>query len=462
MYFKFFPLSIAVLTFFSAMMVSCSDAEIGTSDVPKLTQGIYVIPENYYNEPYMQYAPSDEFYINVNEKIKICGVYSINDEPIPIDLSSPYFQSHRWVIDSRESTASLVYYSFSKPGAYKVYFETIDNLGDTLISRATIYVNTPTTVSLQSPTNGFNQVNGENPDGLILSWNIFGIDPWETTTCYLYASYLRYQLWRTPLGEIDCDNSANLVGRLNLDINERNEIVQHDINNSTIYWGIQVITRNTKGNIEQTFSEVFNFSTKLENDGDAIIQIPISCMFSQYPEESYLTGAILSAAGDTLSRISGINGNTVILRELPPQSNVKISVCDSIRTDYGCSSMTFDIAPSTKTITDTLFLIDKTKPNMMPVTTEVASEELLQFLVLDNGSGVNASRITTLINKDTVPTYYEDNILYIKNACRKDCELHIYVEDYAHNKAPEVFWRLKAENEITSITGPFSKKEGDK
>lgn len=459
---KLFPLSIVALTILSTWMVSCSDSEIGASDVPKLTQGIYVIPENYYNEPYKQYAPSDVFYINVNEKIKICGVYDVNDEHIPIDQSTPYFRSHRWEIDGKESTASLVYHSFSKPGAYKILFETIDNLGDTLTSRATIYVNTPTTVSLQSPTNGFNQVNGENPDGLILSWNIFGIDPWETTTCYLYASYFRYHIWKSPLGEIDCDNSANLIGRLNLDVNERNEIVHHDIDNSTIYWGIQVITRNNIGNIEQTLSEVFSFSTKLENDGNAIIQIPISCMLSQYPEESYLTGAILSAAGDTLSRISGINGNTVILRELPPQSNVKISVCDSIRTDYGCSSMTFDIAPSTKTLTDTLFLTDKTKPNMKPVTTEVASDEQLQFLILDNGSGINASKITTIMNKDTIPAYYEDNTLYIENVCKKDCELRIYAEDYARNKAPEVFWRLKAEKGITSITGPFSKKEGDK
>jgi hypothetical protein len=462
MNYKFHSFPIIFSAIIAHLLISCSDSEIHSSDVPEITQSIFVVPESYIGDPYNRYAPSDEFYVDINEKIRFCGIYSVNGEFVPSDQSIMYYNTHKWTVDNHEAGTSSLYYKFDKAGVHKVSFETIDHLGDTLLSRATVYVNTPTTISLQSPPNRYNLVNGDNPNGLELSWKVFGIDPWESSICVIYASYYRDEIWDSPLGETECSQSVDLMGRLKKDINENGDPINHVIDNSTIYWGVRVLTKNSRGNIEQAYSDVFSFSTKLDNKGKAIIEVPVACMYSQYPEKSKLKGAFISKAGDTLSRFSDISVNSTIKKTLPPQSNVKIVVCDSIRTEYGCSSMTIDLAPGTKTLTDTLFLQDKVKPNMTPASTETSSSSPIKFFILDNGSGVNASRITTIMNNDTLKTVFDDYTLSIPNKCKKECKLVIKAEDYAQNKAPEVYWKISTVKSVTTVTGPFSETEYDK
>jgi hypothetical protein len=148
---------------FLLAIVSCSDSEINSSDIPEISQSIFVVPENLRGEPYKsQYTSSDKFFVKINEKIRICGVYSINGAFISTDDATPYYNSHRWTIDNNEvNTSSSVYYSFDKAGIHEISFETVDHLGDTLVSHAQIYVNTPTTITLQSPANNYNQVDGK-------------------------------------------------------------------------------------------------------------------------------------------------------------------------------------------------------------------------------------------------------------------------------------------------------------
>ena len=448
---------------FSFVLISCSDSEISSSDVPEITQAIFVVPESVHGEPYkQQYTTAENFYVDINEKLKICGIYAINGEYISTEQSTEYYNTHKWIIDNNEAGAASIYYSFDKAGLHKVTFETIDHLGDTLRTNANIYVSTPTSIALQSPSNGFNQIDGNNPNGVELSWNIYGIDSWEKSTCVLYASYSQYDLWQSSLGEMNCFESVMLQGKLDLEIDENAKVVDHTKNTSTIYWGVRAIVKNQNGYAEQAFSEIFSFSTKLQNNGNAIIEIPVSCKFNQYPENSILKGAFLSAAGDTLSTFLKSKGTATITESLPPQSNIKMVVCDSLKTEYGCSSMTFDLAASTKTVMDTLFLQDKVKPNMVPVATELETSSDLKFYVLDNGSGVNASKTIVTMNNDTLQTNFENNILSFRNTCKSECDLVISAEDYAKNKAPDVYWKILVYKAKTLINGPFSRVEGNK
>lgn len=457
--FHILSLLFAIATMF--LMSSCSDAEIHSSDTPELSQSIFIVPETFFGEPYKDglYDPAEEFYVNVNEKIRICGIYAIDSEYIPTHQATPYYSSHKWTIDNNETNASSLYHAFDKNGIHKISFETIDILGDTLISHANVYVGTPVTVSLQYPPNRYNQVDGENSSGLELSWKVYGIDPWENSICVIYASYFRDSIWGNPLGETECIGNVDLMGRLNLDINENGKEVNHSIDNSTIYWAVRAITRNKTGQIEQNFSEVFSFSTTLENNKNAIIEVPVACMYSQDPEKSQLKGAFISATGDTLAKFSKIKANTVIRQTLSPQSNVKIVICDTVLTEYGCSSMTVNLPPSTKTTTDTLFLQDKVKPNMVPTTTELPTTDQIKFFVLDNGSGINTSKVVAIMNEDTLQTTFESNILSISNTCKKECDLSVYAEDYAKNKAPNTYWKIKVNKAITTIDGPYAKLE---
>ena len=464
MNYKIFPLSIVFSTAIALPLISCSDPEIHSSDVPELTQAIFVVPESYYGDPYndKRYGTSDRFYVNVNEKIRICGVYAINGEYISTDKAIPYYLSHKWQIDNDEASATSIYYSFDKAGIHDVTFETVDHLGDTLRTNATIYVNTPTTITLQSPANNYNQADGDNDDGIELSWGISGVDPWETSYCTLYASYNADKIWESPLGNTECTNTVNLLGVLNADVTEKGDTIDHSKETSTIYWAVRATIKNERGLIEQTYSDVFNFSTKLKNDGAAIVEIPVVSLYNAFPEKSKLTGAILSAAGDTLSKISENKSTINIQKTLSPQSNIKIVICDAIRTEYGCDSMTINLAPNTKTITDTLFLRDKIKPNMTPVSTDLPTTSPLKFLILDNGSGVNASKIVAILDADTVLAKVESNTVSITNTCQKECTLVINAEDYARNKAPKVYWKINVNGFETKISGPFAKQEDDK
>ena len=460
MYHRIFPISVVFATA-SLLLIACTDSKINSSDIPEITQSIFVVPESYYGNPYesKRYHPSDEFFVNVNEKIKICGIYSLDGNYISSEESTPYYNTHRWLIDNKDVNASTVYQSFDKAGIHKVTFETVDHIGDTIRTDATIYVNTPSTVSLQTPANNYNQVDGKNENGLELLWNVSGIDPWETSFCTIYASYDKDSVWSAPLGDTYCSEGVNLLGELDLYIDEKGDSINHDMESSTIYWAVEASIKNGRGSVEHAFSEIFSFSTKLHNSENSIIEIPVACQFDQYPEKSSLNGAIISATGDTLFRISNAKANTVIREELQPQSNIKIVVCDSIRTEFGCDSMVVDLAPSTKTTTDTLFLRDKVKPNMVPVETVVQTNSALRFFIFDNGAGVNASKIQAFANNDSLQTKFENHILSIPNTCKKECNLVIRAEDYARNKAPNVYWKIKVNGTETKITGPFSKTE---
>ena len=183
MNYKVIPLSIAVPIALSFFAVSCSDSEISSSDISTISQSIYVVPASYTGEPYNRSYSSDNFYVDINEKIRICGVYSINGEHVSAVTAIPYYKTNKWAIDKDEANGASVYYSFNKAGVHDVTFETVDHLNDTLLSHAKIYVNTPARVSLQSPVNNYNQVDGNNEDGLELSWKLSGVDSWETASC---------------------------------------------------------------------------------------------------------------------------------------------------------------------------------------------------------------------------------------------------------------------------------------
>ena len=207
---KFFSLSLVIPAAF--WMAACSDSEISSSDISTITQSIFIVPEGYTGEPYNRSYTSDEFYVNVNEKIRICGVYSIDGKYVSTEKAMPYYNTHKWTIDNEENHGSSVYYSFSNAGIHNVTFETVDHLGDTLVSHAKIYVNTPAKVTLLSPANNYNQVDGDNENGLELAWSVYGVDSWETASCILYAGYDINSVWNSPLGKADCFQSINLTG----------------------------------------------------------------------------------------------------------------------------------------------------------------------------------------------------------------------------------------------------------
>jgi len=442
--------------------VSCSDSNISDSDIVHLTQKIYVVPEGFTGEPYNKTYSSEKFFIDIKERVRICVVYSINGNPLSTNESIKFYNTHKWYIEDNEINSHSVYYSFNKAGIYKIKFETIDHLGDTLISHADIYVGTPASISLQSPVDKYNLIDGENKNGIELSWNIYGIDSWENPTCFLYAHYDPDMVWGSSLGEMDCNIPVQLYGRLDYDIDSNNQVVDHKIDNATIYWGVQAYIKNEQGNIEKIRSKIFSFSTKIDNPDSAVVEIPVLCKYSQYPNSSHLKGMFISSTGDTLSIVHDSSGQTVIRQTLEAQSNIKFTICDTILKEYGCNSMTLNLAPRSKTITDTLFLLDKTKPSILPLKTKISTKSDLDFMMFDNGAGLNVSKIRALMDEDSLRPSIKGSTVSVPNTCKSACELTISGEDYASNKTPDIYWNIIVDKDTTLIKGPFTRfKEDD-
>ena len=96
---------------------------------------------------------------------------------------------------------------------------------------------------------------------------------------------------------------------------------------------------------------------------------------------------------------------------------------------------------------------------MTPVNTDLPTTAPIKFIILDNGSGVNVSKILATIDADTVLSLYENNSVSITNTCQNECNLVLNAEDYARNKTPAIYWRIKVNGSETKIFGPYTKPE---
>ena len=88
--------------------------------------------------------------------------------------------------------------------------------------------------------------------------------------------------------------------------------------------------------------------------------------------------------------------------------------------------------------------------------------DTVYFYALDNGSGINQSRIAVTADADTIEHVYQEPFIKFKRPCMRACKIRVNVADFAHNESPQVYWTFTPDSKDSLFTGPFSELGDDK
>lgn len=444
-------LSLYALSALALLFSACGDDYRVDDSNPKLSQYVFGISDGASGNIVNFYTPLGDLYIEQGQTVKFYAGYSYDDAIVIDESLQEYFSGLSWDIGGDYFNLSSFRYTFHTPGMVEASLETTDLYGDTLHNDFRIFVNTPNSIALEFPYDGYNQAEPTGNQQLPLRWTVQGIDPWETTSCHIFIASSPDSVWDNHIGTTECDAEVYLGGSL---VDDIDTALTRD-SSFALYWGVKLVSRNESGREYRDSSSIFKFSTKIQNDSSTV-KIPIA--FDGFKSNVPLMSQVffISASGDTLQKFTVLNKVNFLTAKVKPQSRLKIVVKETLRTEYASESLSVDIPPHTVVELDTLLLTDKVAPQITPFKTTVARNDSIQFLVYDDGSGINPAKLTVVMDGDTLKTAYRAPTLLFKAKCQEHCLFNINGEDYAHNILPRVVWRLDNQTDTYSITGPFS------
>lgn len=114
-----------------------------------------------------------------------------------------------------------------------------------------------------------------------------------------------------------------------------------------------------------------------------------------------------------------------------------------------------DLSSTAPYYTDTINFIDNVPPTVIPSQNVFSVDESMVFYILDNGSDINGNWVTTILNNDTLTSYYKDSKLTFQPDCQKTCDLQILAKDNYRNTSSNVRWKLEVQKDSVYISGPF-------
>lgn len=445
----------APVLFFSALLGGCGDdALINDGEIPSIRQEIYIVPERYSGEPYTIGYQPHPIYLETDQAFKFWATYIVNDRYLNTDVYDDYIIQKIWDVDGEYFNLNSFRYSFSEPGHKRVTLKSVDLLRDTITEVLDIYVNTPISANLVYPPDGFNLVDPTSEDGIDLIWNIAGIDEWETSTCVIYMSHSKKDIWEHPQTRGWCNEPAHVLGPIAGDIPGDSA--------ETIYWAVVATNYSSSYFSEVDSTPVYKFTTKFTNSDSARIILPISYTGLWDNESVDATITLVSAAGDTLQTYTGIQNESSVVMNVLPQTGLRIFATENKRFDYKADSIHIDITSAAQYTLDTLFFIDKISPTVVPIEEAFDTTDFIAFFAIDNGSGINLNHIAVTSGTDTLTTHYSNSIIRFKNPDIFNYKyIKISIQDNAKNTSADVFWKLTSYGDYIQVSGPFANEGGD-
>lgn len=428
------------------LLTACGNDALLDSDRPFLSQKIYVNPSNIGlpSDYIYSFFAGDSIFLESDVTYKFSSAYFIDG--IYSSDNSNSIKSLLWNIDGNYFNIGTVQYSFETTGQKKGYLESVDLLGDTARTEFNLFVNTPNKITLESPSDKYNQV--EVNSELSLKWNISGLDPWESANCTVYASEQEQSIWQNNLGTVDCTKNVTL-----------NKFGDANKFSSTIFWAVIMEVNSVSGKIYYDTSSVFSFSTRPESSKYSLLTIPIS--YGRTSSENPLETEIIleDAKGDTLQAIKNSKNYASHDIFVTPQSGLKIIAREKRQTEFKSEIQIIDVPKSSAVLVDTIRFVDNTPPQIAPQKTSFKHGENLTFTIYDNGSGINPSKISVISENDTLSHYFNSSTLTVSNHCSTKCKIYIVGEDYAQNQLPQNYWIIKNDLSTVNITGPFAMED---
>ena len=439
--------------FLISALISCGDdyrADIDTGK--KLTQTLYVIPD-----ASTEIRGEDTLIASEDETLRFIALLSIGGATLGEEDEDSYVMSVTWTIDGEDYLSTSLVRTFSEAGAHKVFLRTIDFLQDTLQDSLTLLISAPVSITATTPPDGYNQLSAFDTAGTKLSWNIEGLDSWETPVCILYLSHNRDSLWITGPDTIPCTEAYTLRGPFT----GQDSSVFSD-SSIVFYWGVKVRTGTALNKNERDSTGIQTFRTRLAGTDKARIDVPVALYLDKNPENPETHVLLLSAAGDTVAeQLATETPYTFSFTGVPPQTGLRIIVSEARLAEYGPETTTVSIARATYNTEDRIYLHDNTAPQRFPAATAFANGDSIRFYYLDDGSGINPSKTLLTENGDTLDYSAQGAEVTFRNICSAECMFRFDVTDYAGNSAAAVHWKIKADGDSICVTGPFD-DGGDK
>ena len=444
----------------TAGLIACGESYlIDESEQPTLRQHTFVLPDRFTGQPYNYTSPVTTVYLDTNESVKFWAAYSIDWQYIPSDSAESHFLSHSWTIENENYNISPLRYKFPTPGFRRAILETVDILNDTLRDTVNIFVNTPVSIGIVAPVNGFNRVNPGQNSSVQLLWTLDGLDSWEKSVCYVYAAYEKQEVWRNALGKVNCSEGAVLNGSF-LGDSLTQYIMEHPESDTsvTVYWGVKAILYTEDGFEERDSTEIHQFSTLFMHGDSSTISIPIVYDNLRNNRSIHTKILITNSAGDTLDLQNSRTSPTTITSKIAAQTGVHIHVYDVSKNEFEAEDITISTSPGALTLVDTIHMQDKIQPQVAVLNSAIGFSDSSVFYVLDNGAGINPNRIYVSMDSDTLDFNYEEPFIKFK------CTIRISVEDYARNANSRVFWKMTPSRGFLDslfIKGPYTDISGD-
>lgn len=449
---SFLILSVA---FIASIFNACgSDAKINDHDISLISQAISIklTKLNGYGETYEIHPQNSTIYADKYDRLKISVKYSVNGRTLSEPEADKYIKKQAWITNYSTSNSSTLDYNLNNSGHSQIIFYSIDNYEDTLKDTLDIYTSEPLSIENPIPENGFNRVSPNLENGVNLLWNVNGIDPWETITCNVYASYDSSTVWDSPIGKTDCKKGTLLKIPSS---NKENKLFA----TTTIYWGIQA-----KSSInDNIYSPIFNFSTKFEQDTTAILTIPISYKDLWETQLVSTTITLVNGTNDTIAKYHNTNAFTNFSIYVAPQKNLHIYLEEKSLRDFLKQDFTIDIPEAAKYTAPKVEFVDRTPPQLiLNKQTINRSSESVVFTLVDNGSGISTNDIkVSLISEITTSLdfTYSNNLLTFNVPKCANCRLQLDISDKSQNICIKKLWNLTADNNYANISGPLFDKE---
>ena len=452
-------LSYLSLFAFIIALASCGggDEHLIDKDAATLKQFVFAGPDGSNGDIANYYDPVDEIFVEQGQTIKFFAGYSIGQRIYTDETLQQYYNGLLWKIEENTYNLNSFRHTFSTPGEFEGTLETTDTFGDTLRTTFKIHVNTPNSIVLESPENGFNQASPYDDQELTLQWKVSGIDPWEKPQCIIYMDYDPDSVWTSPLGYANCNESAILMGSL-IQTYDSTAIAEQEISaydsSFTLYWGAKLIVKSESGRIYYDSTEVFHFSTRILEE-TAALRIPF--VFDHLNDNSTLhTDVYLIAEnGDTLKKFENFFTANTIVTKIEPQDGLKIVMKEDYRKEFASESLVVDVPAYTVLTTDTIVLKDNTPPQIDVINDQVLNSDSIVFYVYDDGSGINVSKLQVIMDFDTLSFNYLKPFLKFNKTCIGICKLTISGEDYARNSLPNIYWKIENIPGYRVISGPY-------
>jgi len=436
-----------------ALLVSCgSDYRYNTSATKKLSLSIHVVPSALLGIEGSMVESYKAVSVQLNEKVEFWGFVHLDSVMQTISVSESLVNSAYFTIQHDTISSDKFRTSFAQAGIDTVVFHAIDNLRDTLLDTLILYVNTPLHITAKTPRSGTLDVNNSTGNKVPFTWDLSGVDSWETPFISLYLSKDSSKIDSiTPI-------AVTSESSINLDLSSlcpRDSICR-------FWWRVIASVYSGTGNspADHDTSSLLMFQTRRSSTEKAQAQIHIQEVSAHVGKGIWVKSRNRSTGSVIYWNVDTLLGIATSPQLLAGQWTVLAG--DSLLTEFLPESLSIDLLPgSFRNTGDEIILKDKIAPQAWllyhtdPIYTR--TKDSLVFQLYDGGSGVDSSTITASWTSTRIPIIRKSQVIFRYDSLTpRDTTLMVSVHDKAGNSNQNCHWTLNDVGADTVwVLGPY-------